>query len=59
MTGNPQINLRLPDEIGPRLIKDAKKGKCTVQAVILEILAAHYAVKVPAPQRGRPKSLEE
>jgi len=59
VTGNPQINLRLPDEIGPKLIKEAEKTKRTVQAVILEILAAHYAVDVPTPQRGRPKSVEE
>lgn len=51
--GNPQILLRLPAEIGIPLMRDAKKNKCTVQAVLLEIAAAHYGVSIDAPKRGR------
>jgi hypothetical protein len=51
--GNPQILLRLPAEIGIPLLKDAKKKKCTVQAVLLEIVATHYGMTVEPPKRGR------
>lgn len=51
--GNPQILLRLPAEIGIPLLRDAKKKKCTVQAVILEVLGTHYSVSVEPPKRGR------
>jgi hypothetical protein len=59
--GNPQINLRIPDaEMFAALMRDAKKKKTTVQAVIWEIVAAHYEIEVTAPARGRPKkSVEE
>lgn len=57
--GNPAILLRLPDAIGPKLLRDAGKQKLTVQAVILAILATHYGVEVAAPQRGRPKNVNE
>ena len=59
--GNPQINLRIPDgKMFASLMRDAKKKKTTVQAVIWEIVAAHYEIEVTAPARGRPKkSVEE
>jgi hypothetical protein len=57
--GNPQVNLRLPEQLGLKLLKDAKKQKQTVQAVILSILAEHYSIDVDVPQRGRPKSAGE
>jgi len=54
--GNPAILLRLPAAIGIPLLKSAKKSKRTVQAVILEIVAQHYAVDVLPPLRGsRPR----
>lgn len=53
--GNPQILLRIPDELGPRLLFDAVETDQTVQAVILRVLAKHYRIKVAAPSRGRPK----
>lgn len=54
--GNPQINLRIPDgKMFASLMRDAKKTKTTVQAVIWEIVAAHYEIQVTAPARGRPK----
>ncbi len=53
--GNPQLLLRLPDELGPRLIKAAIKQGATVQAVILGIVALHFGVEVAPPQRGQPK----
>lgn len=51
--GNPQILLRLPQEIGMPLLRDARKRKCTVQAVLLEIASKHYGVTVEPPKRGR------
>lgn len=56
--GNPPILLRLPSEVGLPLLRDAKKRKCTVQAVILEIVGAHYRVVVDPPRRGGKKKVE-
>lgn len=53
--GNPQLLLRIPDVLGPRLLRDAVENEQTVQAVILGIVAEHYGVEVAAPQRGKPK----
>lgn len=53
--GNPQLLLRIPDELGPRLLRDAVESEQTVQAVILGIVAKHYRVAVAPPQRGQPK----
>lgn len=55
--GNPQINLRIPDAIGPRLLADAIDGETTVQAVILGVLAKHYGVTVEPPKRGWKKGV--
>lgn len=52
-SGNPQVLLRLPAEIGIPLLRDAKKKKCTVQAVLLEIASQYYGVEVEPPKRGR------
>lgn len=57
--GNPQILLRLPDVVGIPLLRDAKKKRCTVQAVILEIVGRHYGVAVEAPRRGARKKAAE
>ena len=57
--GNPQLLLRIPDELGPRLLRDAVENDQTVQAVILGILAKHYRVLVAPPQRGQPKKIVE
>lgn len=56
--GNPALLLRLPENVGAKLAKDAKKSKTTVQAVVLDILAGHYGIEVAAPRRGKPKSVE-
>lgn len=56
--GNPALLLRLPENVGTKLTKDAKKAKTTVQAVVLGILADHYGIEVAAPRRGKPKSAE-
>jgi len=53
--GSPGIHLRIPVEIGPKLLADATAGACTVQAVILRVLSSHYAVVAPVPARGRPR----
>ena len=53
--GNPALLLRLPENVGAKLAKDAKKAKMTAQAVVLGILADYYGIKVAAPRRGRPK----
>lgn len=57
--GNPQILLRLPVEIGKPLLREAKKSKRTVQAVILAIVAEHYRVDVEPPKRGARKKATE
>lgn len=57
--GNPQVLLRLPEEVGRPLLRDAKRRKITVQAIILEIVAAHYSVKVEPPRRGARKKTAE
>lgn len=54
-TGNPRISLRIPPPLGEKLSNVAASTGATVQAVILAILAKHYAVDVPAPARGRVK----
>lgn len=56
--GNPALLLRLPENVGAKLDKDAKKARTTAQAVVLGILAEHYGIKVAAPRRGKPKSVE-
>ena len=56
--GNPALLLRLPENVGVKLAKDAKKAKTTAQAVVLGILADHYGIEVAAPRRGKPKSIE-
>ena len=56
--GNPALLLRLPENVGAKLAKDAKKSKTTAQAVVLGILASHYGIEVAAPQRGRPKGVK-
>ena len=56
--GNPALLLRLPENVGAKLAKDAKKAKTTAQAVVLGILAIHYGIDVAVPQRGKPKSVE-
>lgn len=56
--GNPQILLRVPEALGLPLLRDAKKQKRTIQAVIIEILATHYGVQVDPPARGRPRNLD-
>lgn len=56
--GNPALLLRLPENVGDKLAKDAKKAKTTAQAVVLGILAEHYGIEVAAPRRGKPKSVE-
>ena len=56
--GNPALLLRLPENVGAKLAKDAKKSKTTAQAVVLGILADYYGIKVAAPQRGRPKGVK-
>lgn len=53
--GNPQVNVRLPADLGVKLSKDAKKKRTTVQAVILEIVATHYELEFVPPKRGQPK----
>lgn len=57
--GNPQVLLRLPAEVGLPLLRDAKRRKITVQAIILEIVAAHYSVEVEPPKRGARKKAAE
>ena len=58
--GNPQVNVRIPDEkMFASLMRDAKKKKTTIPAVIVEIVAAHYEMEVVALKRGRPKSVDE
>ncbi len=52
--GNAPLLLRLPKEIRASLLKDSKKHKKTVQAIILDIVATHYAIEHTQPQRGRP-----
>jgi len=54
--GNPQILLRLPQEVGMPLLRDAKRKRCTIQAVILEIVGTHYSVAVEPPRRGKRKA---
>jgi hypothetical protein len=54
--GNPQILLRLPQEAGIPLLRDAKRKRCTIQAVILEIVGTHYSVAVDPPRRGKRKA---
>jgi hypothetical protein len=54
-TGNPRISLRIPPLLGAKLSNVAVSTGATTQAVILAILAKHYAVDVPAPARGRVK----
>ena len=54
--GNPQILLRLPQEVGMPLLRDAKRKRCTIQAVILEIVCTHYSVAVEPPRRGKRKA---
>lgn len=56
--GNQALLLRLPENVGAKLAKDAKKSKTTAQAVVLGILADHYGIEVAAPRRGKPKSVE-
>lgn len=56
--GNPALFLRLPENVGAALAKDAKKTSATIQAVALGIIAEHYGIEVAAPQRGRPKSAD-
>lgn len=56
--GNPALLLRLPENVGAKLAKDAEKSKTTVQAVVLGILAKHYGIEVAAPRRGKPKSVD-
>jgi len=56
--GNPALLLRLPENVGAKLAKDAKKSKTTAQAVVLGILAEHYGIEVTAPRRGKPKIAE-
>ena len=53
--GNPQILLRLPEKLGISLLRDAKKTKRTVQAVLLEIAANHYGIEYEPPKRGAKK----
>jgi hypothetical protein len=50
--------LRIPDTVGPKLLRDARKSKTTIQAVILSILATHYSVDVEPPKRGARKKSE-
>lgn len=58
--GNPQFSMRVPsEEIFAKLMRDAKKKKLTIQAVIWGIVGEHYGVEVATPQRGRPKNAEE
>lgn len=54
--GNPQILLRLPQEVGMPLLRDAKRKRCTVQAIILQIVGVHYSVAVEPPRRGKRKA---
>lgn len=54
--GNPALFLRLPENVGAALAKDAKKTSTTIQAVALGIITEHYGIEVAAPQRGRPKT---
>lgn len=56
--GNPALLLRLPENVGVKLAKDAKKAKTTQQAVVLGILADHYGIEVAAPRRGKPRTNE-
>ncbi|GDY10813.1 hypothetical protein LBMAG52_43010 [Planctomycetia bacterium] len=56
--GNPALLLRLPENVGAKLAKDAKKSKTTAQAVVLGILADHYGIEVTVPRRGKPKGVE-
>jgi hypothetical protein len=53
--GNQQILVRLPVEIQTPLQRDASKRRCTVQAVLLSILATHYGLDVAPPKRGARK----
>lgn len=53
------INLSVPDELGPDLLRDAKRQKTSVQAVIVAILAKHYGVEVTLPSRGRPPKSDD
>jgi len=57
--GNPQILLRLPQEVGMPLLRDAKRKRCTVQAIILQIVGVHYSVAVEPPKRGARKKAAE
>lgn len=56
--GNPQILLRLPQEVGLPLLRDAKRKRCTIQAIILEIVGTHYKVDVEPPRRGKRKAVK-
>ena len=56
--GNQQILVRLPSEIRTPLQRDAARQRCTVQAVLLSILATHYGVDVAPPRRGAQKKTD-
>ena len=49
-----KLLLALPDAIAAKLSKDAAKKRKTRQAVILELLAKNYGLKVQPPKPGRP-----
>lgn len=56
--GNPALLLRLPENVGKALAKEAKASKRTAQAVILGVLASHYGIHVAEPKRGGKKAAE-
>ncbi len=49
---SPPVLLRIPDALGIPLLKEAKRRKLTVQAIILEVIGARYRVDVMPPKRG-------
>ncbi len=54
--GDLQVLLRIPQKVELPLLRDATRRKIIeLQSIILEILAAHYNVKIEHPKRGTQK----
>ncbi len=53
------VNLSVPDDLGPALLKEAATRETTIQGAIVAICAEYFGIEVPLPQRGRPPKTED
>lgn len=52
LPGNPQLLVRIPQEISGPLARECAKRNCTAQTIVIESLNDRFGVDAPLPRAG-------